>query len=172
MDCSTVGFPALHHLLEFAQTHVLESAMPSNHLTPFSSCPQSFPASGYFSNESALCIRGPKYWSFRISHSNEYSGLISFRIDWFDLVVQGTLKSQKHQFFGFNLLYSPIFTLVHDYQKNHSLFYICVCMCVCVCIHVCIHMLIKIFMYISSNLEIIMYITALEFMRETVRSRG
>ena len=63
---------------------------------PFSSRLQSFPTSGSFSSESVLCIRWPKYWSFSfsISPSNEYSGLISFRIDWFDLLaVQGTLKS-------------------------------------------------------------------------------
>ena len=70
----------------------------SSSVTPFSSCPQSFLASGSFlaDNELALCIRWPKYWSFSFSISpyNEYSGLISFRIDWFDLhAVQGTLKS-------------------------------------------------------------------------------
>ena len=66
----------------------------SSSFTPFSSCLQSFPASGSFSNQSALRIRWPKYWSFNISPSREYSGLISFRIDWLDLLeVQGTLKS-------------------------------------------------------------------------------
>ena len=68
----------------------------SSSLIPFSSHLQSFPASGFFSNKSFLCIRWPKYWSFifRINPSNEYSGLISFRMDWVDLlVVQGTLKS-------------------------------------------------------------------------------
>ena len=68
----------------------------SSLIIPFSSCLQSFPASGSFSNESALCIRWPKYWSFSfsISPSNDYSGLISFRMDWLDLLaVQGTLKS-------------------------------------------------------------------------------
>ena len=67
----------------------------SSSVTPFSSCPQSFPASGSFPRESSFHIRWPKYWSFSfsISPSNEYSGLISFRIDWFDLPVQGTLKS-------------------------------------------------------------------------------
>ena len=74
----------------------IKSVMPSNHLIlchPLSSCLQSFPAS-VFSNESILCIRWPQFWSFSISPSNEYSGLIFFRIDWFDLlVVQGTLKS-------------------------------------------------------------------------------
>ena len=66
----------------------------SSSVAPFSSCPQSSPASGA-SNESVLLIRWPKYWSFsfNISPSNGYSGLISFRTDWFDLAVQGTLKS-------------------------------------------------------------------------------
>jgi len=68
-------------------------AIPSS-VAPFSS-PQFFPASGFFSNELTLCTRWLKYWSFsfNISPSNEYSGLISFRIDWFDLLVQGILKS-------------------------------------------------------------------------------
>ena len=73
----------------------IESVMPSYHLIlccPFSS--SIFPSIGVFSNELDLCIRWPKYWSFSISHSSEYLGLISFRIDWFDLLaVQGTLKS-------------------------------------------------------------------------------
>ena len=79
----------------------------SSSFVPFFSCLWSFPASGVFFNESPLCIRWPKYWSFSISPSKEYSGYISFRIDWFDLpAVQGTLKFfsnstvQKHQFFG------------------------------------------------------------------------
>ena len=70
--------------------------MPSNHLILISFCPQSFPASGSFSTESVLRIRWPKYWcfSFSISPSNEYSGCISFTIDWLDLLaVQGTLRS-------------------------------------------------------------------------------
>ena len=76
-----------------------ESVMPSNHLIlcwPLFLLPLNFPRIRVFSNESAFCIRWPKYWnfSFRISPSNEYSGLISFRIDWFDLLaVQGTVKS-------------------------------------------------------------------------------
>ena len=81
-----------------------ESIIPSNYLifsvVPFSSCPPSFPASAFFSIESALHIRWPKYWSFSfiISPSKEYSGLISFRIDWCDLLaVQGTLKSLLQQ---------------------------------------------------------------------------
>ena len=75
--------------------------MPSSHLIlchPLLLLPSSFPTLRVFSNESALCIRWPKYWSFSISPSNDYSGLISFRIDWFDLlVVQGTLKSLLQQ---------------------------------------------------------------------------
>ena len=95
---------------------------------PFSSCLQSFPASGrVFSKESVLCIRWPKYWSFSISPSNEYSGLISFKIDWFDLIaVQGTLESSSiPQFKSINssvlsFLYGPTMTAIHDYWKNHS----------------------------------------------------
>ena len=75
----------------------IESVMPSNHFILCHSLlllPSIFPSIRVFSNESALCIRWPKYWSFSISLSNEYSGLISFRIDWFNfLTVQGTLKS-------------------------------------------------------------------------------
>ena len=75
----------------------IKSVMPSNHLIlccPLLLLPSIFPSIRVFSNESVLCIRWPKYWSFSISPSNERSGLISFRIDWFDiLVVQGTLKS-------------------------------------------------------------------------------
>ena len=80
MNCSTSGFPVLHYLLELAQTQSIESVMPSNHLNPFSSCPQSFPE---FSDKLTLCIKWPRYWSlgFSISPSNEYSGLIFFRID-------------------------------------------------------------------------------------------
>ena len=99
MDSSMPGFPVLYHLLKFAQTHVIESMMPSNYLIlccPLLLLPSIFPSIRVFSNESVLCIRWPKYWSFSISisPSNEYSRLISFRIDWFDLLaVQGTLKS-------------------------------------------------------------------------------
>ena len=90
----------------------IESVMPSNHLIrchPLLLLPSVFPSIRVFSNELALQIRWPKYWSFSfsISPSNEYSGLISFRMDWLDLLaVQGTLKSllqhysSKHQFFG------------------------------------------------------------------------
>ena len=76
----------------------IESVMPTNHLIPYCPLlllPSIFPSIRVFSNESALCIRWPKYWSFsfNISPSNEHPGLISFRIDWLDLLAQGTLKS-------------------------------------------------------------------------------
>ena len=93
MDCSTPGFPVLDRLLELASC---ESVMPSNHLflcCPLLLPPSIFPSIRVFSSESALHIRWPEYWSFSISSSNEYSGLISFRVDWVDLAVQGILKS-------------------------------------------------------------------------------
>ena len=128
MDCSTPGFHVHHELLELAQTHVHELVMPSNHLIlchPFFLLPSVFPSIRVFSDESVLCIRWPKSWSFRfsISPSNEYSGLISFRMDWLDLlVVQGTLKSllQHHSSFAFSFLYGPTLTSIYDYWKNHS----------------------------------------------------
>ena len=98
-DCSIPSSSVLHHLPEFTQSHVHWVVMPYNHLIlcrPLLLLPSIFPSIGVFSNESALCIRWPKYWSFTfsISPSNEYSELISFRMDWFDLLaVQGTLKS-------------------------------------------------------------------------------
>ena len=112
----------------------IESVMPSNHLIlccPLLLPPSIFPSIRVFSNESALRIRWPKYWSFsfNISPSKEYSGLISFRMEWLDLLaVQGTLKSllQHHtQFKSINssvlsFLYSPTLTSVHDYWKTHS----------------------------------------------------
>ena len=95
MDCSMPGFPVLHFFPEFAQTHVLEWEMPSNHLILCYSLLlllSIFPSIRVFSSELALCIRWPKLRSF--SPSNEYPGLTSFRIDWFDfLAVQGALKS-------------------------------------------------------------------------------
>ena len=99
MDCSTPGLPVPHRLLDPAQTHVHWVVMPSNHLIlcrPLLLLPSIFPSIRVFSTELALRIRWPKYWSFSfsISPSNEYPGLISFRIDWFDLLaVQGTLTS-------------------------------------------------------------------------------
>ena len=99
MDCSTPGLPVHHQLPGFTQTHVLESVMPSNHLIlcwPLLLLPSIISSIRVFSSESVLCIRWSKYWSFSfsISPSNEYPGLISFRIEEFDLLaVQGTLRS-------------------------------------------------------------------------------
>ena len=116
---------------EFAQTHVqIESVMPSSRLIlccPLLLLPSIFPSNRVFSSESALCIRWPKYWSFSISASNKYSGLISVNIDWFDLpAVQGTLKSffQYHSLkasLPLSLLYGPTLTSIHNYWKNHIL---------------------------------------------------
>ena len=97
----------------------IESVMPSNHLIlhcPLFLLPSIFPRIRVFSNVSALRIRWPKYWSFsfNISPSNKHPGLISFRMDWLDLLaVQGTLKSLLLSFFSF--LYSPTLTSLHDY---------------------------------------------------------
>ena len=109
--------------------------MPSNHLIlccPLILLPSIFPSIRVFSNESALCIRWPEFSSFNfsISPSKEYSGLISFKIDSFDLLpVQRTQESSlTPQFKSINssvlsLLYSPVLTSVHDYWKDHSLDY-------------------------------------------------
>ena len=132
MDCNTEGFPIVYYLLEFAQIHVhwiSDAIQPSRPL--LSPSPPAFSLSqhqGLFC-ESALHNRWPKYWSFSfsISPSNEYSGLISFRIDWFDLAVQGTLKSLlQHSSSKASILwcsaffYDPTLISVHDYWKNHS----------------------------------------------------
>ena len=93
------GFPVHHQLPELAQTHVIETVLPSNHLIvccPLLLLPSIFPSIRVFFNELALHIRWPKYrsFSFNVSPSNEYSGSISFGTDWLDLLaVQGTLKS-------------------------------------------------------------------------------
>ena len=134
MDCSMPGFPVLHHLLEFAQTHIhwVSGAIQLSH--PLSSpSPPAFNLSQHqgFSNELILCIRWPpKYWrlNFSISPSNEYSGLISFRIDWFDLLaVQGTVKSllQHHSLkasvLSLSFFYCPAVTFIHAYWKTIAL---------------------------------------------------
>ena len=99
MDCSTPGFPFHHQLPEPIQTdvHRIDDAIQTSHFCrPLLLLPSIFPSIRVFSNESVLCIRWPKDWSFsfRISPSNEYSGLTSLRMDWLDfLAVQGTLKS-------------------------------------------------------------------------------
>ena len=99
MDCSMPALPVPHQLLEFVQTMSIELVMPSNHLIlchPLFLLPSIFPSIRVYFNESAFCIRWPKYWSFsfNISPSNEHPGLISFRMDWLDLLaVQRTPKS-------------------------------------------------------------------------------
>ena len=104
----------------------IELVMPSNHLIlchPFLLLPSIFPCIRVFSNESVLHIRWPKYWSFSfsMSTSNEYSGLISFRMDWLDLLtVQGTLKSLLQHHSSKASLYSSTLTSIHDHWKNHS----------------------------------------------------
>ena len=128
MDCSTPGFPVYHHLPELAQTHAIELVIPSNHLIPCHPLlllPSIFPNIRGFSNESVLHIRWPKYWSFSfsISPSNEYSGLISFRMDCLDLLaVQGTLKSllQHHSSKASILRHSPFFIVQvsHPYMTT------------------------------------------------------
>ena len=132
---SRSGLPVHHQLRSPPKPVSIESVMPSNHLIlcrPLLLLPSVFPGTRVFSDESALRIRWPKYWSFsfNISPSNEHSGLISFRIDWMDLLaVQGTLKSllQHHSSKASVLLHSAFFivqlsfTSIHDHWKNHSL---------------------------------------------------
>ena len=128
IDCSTPGLFVHHHSRSLHKLMSIELVMPSNHLIlcrplllPFSI----FPSIRVFSNESVLCIRWPKYWSFNFntSPSNEHSGLISFRMDWLDLLaVQGTLKSllQHHSSEASVLQHSAFFTvqLSHPYMTT------------------------------------------------------
>ena len=128
MNRSMPGLPVHHQLLEFTQTHVIESVMPSNHLIlchPLLLLPSIFPSIRVFSNESALRITWTKYWSFNfnISPSSEHLGLISFRMDWLDLLaVQGTLKSllQNHSSKASTLWCSAFFIvqLSHPYMTS------------------------------------------------------
>ena len=130
MKCSMLDFP-IHHQqasLNLLKLMSIESMIPSNHLTlcrPLLLPPSIFPSIRVFSNESVLCIRWPKYWSFNfsISPSNEYSGLISLRIDWFDLLaVQGTLKSllQHHSSKASVFWHSTFFMVqvLHSYMTT------------------------------------------------------
>ena len=129
MDCSIPDIPVLHCLPELAQKHSIKLVMTSNHhilCCPLLLLPSVFPRIRVFS-EPALCIRWPKYWSFcfSISPSNGYSGLISFRMDWFHLLaVQATLKEsspapqlESINSLALSLLYGPTHTSVHDYWK-------------------------------------------------------
>ena len=137
IDCSMSGFPVLHHLLEFAQTHVhrvRDTIQPSHLCCPLLLLSSIFPSIRVFSNESVLPIRWPKYqcFSFNISPSNEYSVLISFRIDWLDLfAVQVTLKSlflhHSSKASILSLLHGPTLTSIHDYWKNNSFGYTDLC---------------------------------------------
>ena len=123
MDWSTPGLPVHHQHSELAQTHVHQAGdaiQPSHPLHPLILLPSIFPSIRVFSNESVLCIRWPKYWSFSFSISpyNEYSGLISFRMDWLDLLaVQGALKSllQLHSSKASILWHSAFFIIQLSY---------------------------------------------------------
>ena len=128
VDCSTPGLSVHHQLLELTQTHVhwVSDAIQLSHLLS-SPSPPAFKFSQHpssFSSESALLIRWLKYWSFSISPSNEHSGLIFFRIDWFDLALQGTLKSLlQHRNSKASIFQCSAFFMVqlsHEYWKNHS----------------------------------------------------
>ena len=133
MNPSTPGFPVHHQLPEFTQTHVHrvgDANQPSHLCRPLLLLPPIPPSIRVFSNESSLHMRWPKYWSFSfsVSPSNEYPGLISFRMDWLDLLaVQGTHESSPTpQFKSINsstlsFLHSPTLTSIHDHWKNHSL---------------------------------------------------
>ena len=130
MDCNTPGFPVHHQLWSLLRFMSIESVIPSNHhifCCPLLFPPLIFPTIRVFSSESVLHTRWPKYWSFSfsVSPSNEYSGLISFRIEWLDLfAVQGTLKSSPTpQFKSINssalsFLYSPTLTSIHTNAKT------------------------------------------------------
>ena len=140
MDCSTPGFLSITNTQSLLKLISNESVMPPNHLIlchPLLLLPSVFPSISVFCNESVLLIRWTKYWSFSfsISPSNEYSGLISFRIDWWDLLaVQEALKSllQHHSSKGSILQCSNLFMvqLSHLYMtiwKNHSFDYTDLC---------------------------------------------
>ena len=119
MDCSMPGLPVHHQLPEFTQTHVhqlSDAIQPSQPLLPLLFLSSIFPSIRVFSSESVLCIMWPKHWSFSfsVSPSNEYSGLISFRIDWFDLLaVQGTQESTPAPLFKSSVFF--MVQLAHPY---------------------------------------------------------
>ena len=130
MDYRAPGFSVLHYLSQFAHLKSREWMLTCNHIIlccPLVLLPSIFSSIRVFSNDSVLCIRWPKYWSFSISPSDEYSGLISIRIDWFDFfAVQGTPKSLlQHSSKSINSLvlshlYGPTVTSIHNHWKNHS----------------------------------------------------
>ena len=128
MDRSTPGLPSITNSWSPPKLMSIESVMPSNHLIPCCPLlllPSIFPSIRVFTNESALCIRWLKYWSFsfNISPSSEYSGLISLRMDWLDLLaVQGTLKSLlQHHSSKTSILWCSAFFIVqlsHPYMTT------------------------------------------------------
>ena len=132
MDCSAPGLPVPHHLLEFPQS---SCSLHRWYCPAVSSSwcllllPSAFPSIRDFSNGSVLLIRWPKYWSFsfRNSPSSDYLRLISFRTDWFDLLLSKGLSRvfssttvQKHQFFSAQPPLCPALRSIHDYWKNHT----------------------------------------------------
>ena len=126
MDCSTPGFPVLHHLLQPAQTHVhwvSDAIQPSHPLSSLLLLHSIFPSIRVFSNESVLRMRWPKYWNFSLSicPSNKYSGLIPFRIDWFDLLaVERTLKSLlQHHSSKASILWRSAFMVQSLWSDSH-----------------------------------------------------
>ena len=139
MDCSTPGLPVYHQLPEFIQLISIESVMPSNHLIlchPLLLPPSIFPSIRVFSNESVLHVRWPKYWSFSISPSSEYSGLISFRVHWLGLLaVQGTLKSLlQHHSSKASVLWCSSFFIVqlsHPYMTTGKTIALLAKQCLC-----------------------------------------
>ena len=128
MDCSMPGFPVHHQFLELTQTHVhwVGDAIQPTYPLWSPSLPFLFPSNRVFSNESVLHIRWPKYWSlsFSIHPSNEYSGLISFRLDWLDLLAvqesSPTPQFKSIYSLALSFLYSPTLISINDYWKNHS----------------------------------------------------
>ena len=148
MDCRTWSFPVHHQLPQLAQTNAHQVGDAIHHLIlccPLLLLPSVLPSIRVFPNESALCIKWPKYWSFSISPSNEYQG-------WFPLGLTGliSMKSKelsrifpnttvgKHQFFSAQPFYGPALTFIHDYWKNHSFDYTDLCWQKDICTYVCI----------------------------------
>ena len=134
MNRSMPGLPVHHQLPEFTQTHVHrvgDAIQPAHLCRPLFLLPPIHPSIRVFSNESTLRMRWPKYWSFSfsISPSNEHPGLISFRMDWVDLLESrrdSQESSPTSQFKSINasvlsFLHSPTLTSIHDQRKNHSL---------------------------------------------------
>ena len=134
MDCSTSGLLPVHrHSRSLLKFMSIESVMPSNHLIlcrPLLLLPSIFPSIRVFSNESVLHIRWPKYWSFSLSTSpsNKYLGLISFMMNWLDLLCSPrdsqesspTSQFNSINYLALSFLYNPTVTSIHDYRKNYS----------------------------------------------------